>query len=411
MLLACLLPLYRGLTSWSVTGDGHRVASSRVSGTGAPVRSAVLRRERRPAYPYSVIRGGAYSSLELDHALERDPVVAVHYAGFDRARVHATRADGGERLYASYRVRDNIYWTRKPVRLIAGESLLTDGGNLARARCGNRLSLTPQNPIGPDVDLDTPEDQDPAAGPPDVGLPFADPLLVHDLFPGMLEEPRSPIAYGVPDALGGVASLGSAPVSDSPGAPAIGIGLLGGGVRFGGQGPVPIAPGWPLVPGTPPLPMFGVPALPPASVGLVMGRNGDVLLTMSGVAAGSPAPVIGFAPPVIPGIGWGPGAGPVSTGGAPGTIAGGTTGSPSGSTTGSPSGSTPGSPSGGTPASIPSGPGTGGTPGGFPPTPFSTPPIDVSTQLLIDNSTPEPATGALVAGGVLLAAIAWRRMR
>ena len=42
--------------------------------------------------------------------------------------------------YVSYRVQNQIYWTKNKLRIPKGELLLSDGHNYARARCGNRLS-------------------------------------------------------------------------------------------------------------------------------------------------------------------------------------------------------------------------------------------------------------------------------
>lgn len=68
---------------------------------------------------------------------------------------------------------NSIYWTRHPIRLAKGETLLTDGGHLARARCGNRISDSPNEPtnaIEPEEsELDTPEL-------PDAGFAEAPPI-------------------------------------------------------------------------------------------------------------------------------------------------------------------------------------------------------------------------------------------
>ena len=101
----------------------------------------------RPVYPYSIIRGGAYSKTELIEALETDSVAARHYSTFHRPGVYITQSTFTEPVYLSYRVGDAVYWTSRPVRLPKGETLLTDGQNYARARCGNRISPVPQTPV------------------------------------------------------------------------------------------------------------------------------------------------------------------------------------------------------------------------------------------------------------------------
>jgi hypothetical protein len=103
------------------------------------VRSAHTGSSARPIYAFSVIRGGAYNRDELVQALAEDPVAARHYAGFDVAHTRMVAAKA-QAVYVSYRRGNAIYWTGRPVRLAAGEALLTDGANLARARCGNRIS-------------------------------------------------------------------------------------------------------------------------------------------------------------------------------------------------------------------------------------------------------------------------------
>jgi hypothetical protein len=113
----------------------------------APVRPALERRVARPVYPYSVIRGGAYSVAELDAALDHDPVASAHYAAFHRDALRMTIAPGPWLMYASYRMGGSVYWTSHPVHVAAGESLITDGTSLARARCGNQLSDSPREPV------------------------------------------------------------------------------------------------------------------------------------------------------------------------------------------------------------------------------------------------------------------------
>jgi hypothetical protein len=108
-----------------------------------------LVRSLRPSYPYSVIPGGAYSAAELHYANQTDAVVRAHYASFNMKLAHTVRLTADRFQYASYRVKDQIYWTRKRLRIGKGEYLLTDGAAFARTRCGNRLSETPQEPVSP----------------------------------------------------------------------------------------------------------------------------------------------------------------------------------------------------------------------------------------------------------------------
>jgi hypothetical protein len=108
----------------------------------------------RPLYPYSVIPGGVESAQELRNALEHDPIAAAHYAGFDVSQTHVIRLAANEEMYASYRLNNRIYWTRKRLKLLKGETVITDGKNMARTRCGNRLSSEAETPIAAKEPLD-----------------------------------------------------------------------------------------------------------------------------------------------------------------------------------------------------------------------------------------------------------------
>ena len=122
-----------------------------VAGHTMPATAKVpaLIRSLRPNYPYSVIAGGAYSTAELRYANQSDAVVRAHYATFNLKSAHIVQLTGDRFQYASYRIKDQIYWTRKKLRIHKGEYLLTDGAAFARTRCGNRLSDTPQLPVAP----------------------------------------------------------------------------------------------------------------------------------------------------------------------------------------------------------------------------------------------------------------------
>ncbi|HXZ80440.1 MAG TPA: hypothetical protein VEG30_10960 [Terriglobales bacterium] len=100
-------------------------------------------------YPYSVVPGGVRSAESLKRAIAADTLVAQHYSDFHvgQARMIQLRTD--LQAYVSFRLKDGVYWTRRPVLLKRGESVLTDGVNLARTRCANRVSLAPRMPHAP----------------------------------------------------------------------------------------------------------------------------------------------------------------------------------------------------------------------------------------------------------------------
>src|SRR5882672_2387778 len=98
-------------------------------------------------YPYSVIPGGVRDVADLQEHAARDYVVRRHFSRFDYRRAHLVRSDKARQVYLSYRLRDRIFWTRKKVRLLQAELLLTDGKITARARCGNQISETPKSEV------------------------------------------------------------------------------------------------------------------------------------------------------------------------------------------------------------------------------------------------------------------------
>jgi hypothetical protein len=105
-----------------------------------PVLAASL---DRAVYPYSIVEGGARSADELKQAIAGDPVVAAHYADFDLKNTKVVRLDQPKIAHVSYRLGNAIYWTRKPIVIGAGETVLTDGVHVARTRCANQLADKP----------------------------------------------------------------------------------------------------------------------------------------------------------------------------------------------------------------------------------------------------------------------------
>jgi hypothetical protein len=98
-------------------------------------------------YPYSVIPGGASSAVELRNAIANDPTVRAHYADFAVASTRVERLKAPQAFYVSYRIGNQIFWTKKALTIPAGETILSDGSRMARTRCGNRLSAVPVAPV------------------------------------------------------------------------------------------------------------------------------------------------------------------------------------------------------------------------------------------------------------------------
>jgi hypothetical protein len=109
--------------------------------------SPVAAPSSRPVYGHSIVPGGAYSRGEVADAMRKDAVVAAHYQHVDVDRVHTKTITAARAVYVSYRVGNQVYWTKHRVRLSPGETVLTDGNTEIRARCGNLLSDDAQQPV------------------------------------------------------------------------------------------------------------------------------------------------------------------------------------------------------------------------------------------------------------------------
>jgi hypothetical protein len=107
----------------------------------------VLSDQERTVYPYSVIPGGVRSREELAARISGDPVVAAHFADFKVSRARVVRTAETRMVYVSYRMRDKVYWTSKKIKVPQGETMITDGKETARTRCGNKVSAAPMLPV------------------------------------------------------------------------------------------------------------------------------------------------------------------------------------------------------------------------------------------------------------------------
>ncbi|WP_426189572.1 hypothetical protein [Massilia sp. DWR3-1-1] len=101
----------------------------------------------RLVYRNSIVPGGVHSAAELAAVIKRDPIAAAHYGNFNVAAAHLVRVEQSRMVHVSYRIGNQIYWTKNKVRLALGEYLLSDGEHLIRARCGNRIADTVQGPV------------------------------------------------------------------------------------------------------------------------------------------------------------------------------------------------------------------------------------------------------------------------
>jgi hypothetical protein len=126
-----------------VQAPGHAATALSAALRGA--EQAETNRTRR-VYRYSIVPGGVLNRQELGHAVI-DKVVAEHYAAFETAKATIKTVGKPRAVYVSYRKGDKVYWTAKKLHLAEGETLLSDGRNEIRTRCGNRISDVPQLPV------------------------------------------------------------------------------------------------------------------------------------------------------------------------------------------------------------------------------------------------------------------------
>ena len=177
----------------------------------------------RPVYRHSVIPGGVFTAEELRDALAEDAVAAAHYRSVDAPTLRPEVVKHERFAYVSYRKDNQIYWTRNKVRIAAGETILTDGNNEIRARCGNCISDTPKFPVA-DADVEPDVAELDRLVEDDAAQPFLTAAIRSAL--------DSPAGFGP----GGIPG---SPAGGGPGAPGIGPGGLGG-TGFGPAGfPVP----------------------------------------------------------------------------------------------------------------------------------------------------------------------------
>lgn len=146
------------------------VTSASVGGARAMPVVATTAKPARRVYPYSIVPGGVAGRDDVVRMMKMDKVVAAHYASFEVDKASVTTVSKPRAVFVSYRKGDKVYWTAKKHTLAAGETLLTDGSNEIRGRCGNRVSdvaMLPVEAAGPsERELDAASDE---AGESDAG--------------------------------------------------------------------------------------------------------------------------------------------------------------------------------------------------------------------------------------------------
>jgi len=260
---------------------------------------------RPQIYPYSVVKGGVHSIQELRSAIWRDPIVARHYSNFKLDRARIIKAKAAENFHVSYRIGQEIFWTKKKLRVAKGERFITDGRNIVRTRCANMLSEVPQGRTSPDEP--TPEVFDKPLN------PFFDPAPI---IPAALNGGKIPPAGLSPPAppptVLPAAFVGELPGTwmDPSGSPALRPPVstvedlwppalfLPGPLYF----PSPIVTGG--RPGTTSIPFDPPPFIPPVAIGGAPRSPGDGNGDWNSDGLPNPLDPAPFIPPVI--VGGGP---------------------------------------------------------------------------------------------------------
>jgi hypothetical protein len=136
----------------------------------------------RRVYKYSVVPGGVESPEELAAARRDDPVVAANFADFG-THTEITTLKRDMFVYVAYRMGNKVYYSKKKHKVCKGEEVITDGKNLARTRCANRIitklfkapTIKFNEPKPPELDL---------IEPPELSLEIPpDPLLAQSYYP------------------------------------------------------------------------------------------------------------------------------------------------------------------------------------------------------------------------------------
>jgi hypothetical protein len=187
-------------------------ASEQLAEAARPAMPANAARNSRPIYPFSLVPGGVYSAEELRSAMSVSKELRAHYSDFDLGHVQLVREKENIPAYVSYRRNGQIFWTKHPLMLHAGELVLTDGHYIVRARCANQISMVPREPV--EVSPEKVENHLETAA-PEAPVDYAklEPLN-SALFPITGAVPLGPPVAGFPPT--GVVVTGTAPLPPGP---------------------------------------------------------------------------------------------------------------------------------------------------------------------------------------------------
>src|SRR5262245_30879204 len=159
----------------------------------------------RTVYPFAVISGGVCFSSDIAEGAHSALAVNAHNDDVMPSAMHVETVDEPRAAYMSYRIGDQIYWTKRKLALHDGERVLSDGSVTVRGRCGNRLS---DEPMLPTSDAEPPVgafENEPA--PPVVAAPLA--ALPNDIGPRLSIDPLPPLAPGSLPFIGRIGFFGA----------------------------------------------------------------------------------------------------------------------------------------------------------------------------------------------------------
>jgi hypothetical protein len=105
---------------------------------------------KRQVFRHSVVPGGVYAPDDVEAAMSSDHVVRAHYSAINPRDLRLEILPEDRIVHMSYRVGDDVFWTKQKVRLRQGETILTDGVHSIRARCGNCIAFAPTEPTADD---------------------------------------------------------------------------------------------------------------------------------------------------------------------------------------------------------------------------------------------------------------------
>jgi hypothetical protein len=116
------------------------------------IEQVAVEKEQEPTEANSEIAGKYYglcakssvhSVKDFRSTVEKDPVLASHFEGFDWQTAHLGKQDTEVWTYVTYRKDKIIGRTSKPVKLPQGDEYITDGTRMVRTFCCNDYVAAP----------------------------------------------------------------------------------------------------------------------------------------------------------------------------------------------------------------------------------------------------------------------------